>query len=135
MSDANYYKKIHTMLSEGKIKDIDTDRKEKAVAAKKEKKEYDSDTDYMLKMAAKGIADVEKKADVKKKASNVKESGADFFRKYADIIKEAEESQYRTAAEQEEFNKLSDLPTEKRTPKVVARMKELYKKSAPKKTK
>jgi hypothetical protein len=72
MSDANYYKKIHTMLSEGKIKDIDTDRKEKAVAAKKEKKEkkkYDSDTDYMLKMAAKGIADVEKKADVKKKAS------------------------------------------------------------------
>ena len=66
MSDAEYYKRFTTMLTEGKMKDIDTDKKEKAVKAKEEKKE-------------------------EKKASNVKESGADFFRKYSDMIAEAEE--------------------------------------------
>ena len=39
----------------------------------------------------KAAAKAKKEKEEKDKASNVKESGAEFFRKYSDIIKEAEE--------------------------------------------
>jgi len=83
MSDAEFYKRFTTMLTEGKMKDIDTDRKEKAVAAKKDKGPQSAERDD-------AASDKSKKA-LEKKATNVKENAADFFRKYSDMIAEAEE--------------------------------------------
>jgi hypothetical protein len=71
-------------VEEGKMSELDIERKEKREKAAKEAKEKKA------------------KEAKEKKPANVKESGAEFFRRYADIVTEAEEDDVK---EDMEFDK------------------------------